>query len=219
MSNLITPAQASEILKGEPISNLVVAYDVSKATNLHKSLFMVKNLIEEIKKEWEKHFESELSNKDLEVLFSDTELFLKDRYISVHGFDKQLNMIKRNKLIDIVDFPDFSEITNAVENIKNAFDYSLSRFMKFEAVLSLSIGSDEEIEKEIESICSVKIEGWERIKKFLAFILFVDGLNGLMGNRSVKDIIPWAVRNKVIIETYRSYHLDMIVLAQSIDNV
>ncbi len=208
----------SNVLNGDPIEELLLWSDNSKELQIRQLFENFSKLIKDLSSNWSKVMKSQLEVGNL-IGLSDSEFYLKETYIDLEGFHEKLPFVKREKLSEIVDFPDFSKILANIESLNFVTGAAKSYGFVLNHLLSyLKDGFSDQLNSKIESICEVKIKGWKEIKKFTSIVIYVNALiqvNSLL-DRSYRDLNAYFLRQHIIIENGQSIRLDLIRLSQKL---
>jgi hypothetical protein len=212
----------SKILNGEPIQEFVLWIDENKESELRSLFDRFSIVYNKLTTHWVELFKDPIELESL-IGRTDSEAFLKEKYIVQEGFQKKLPFVKREKLIEIVDFPDFSGLLSQISifsfTVKEARDSGFS----LEDLLEVSeYGLSEEIEARIISQSQEKIEGWESSQKYIYIVLYVDSLNKMRRHvkHSLGDLNRYFLRQGFLI-TYNQDELkiDLEKLKIKLDGV
>jgi hypothetical protein len=161
------------MLKDQKLTELEVGTDPFKSGILMSKCKALSESILEAKRLYQDIFNAAPSPKMILDLLTEPERKLKDKFIKLNKIEEKFSLIKREKLDEIVDFPDFSKLVKLIQSI-NDYSIETDEVINIESFFKSNLEEVlETLQFEIEQKSKIIIKGQENIRAFLSTILLV----------------------------------------------
>lgn len=197
----LTQSDFIEILRGPEIESMVIGTDPRKLRVISRAFNDFKKNVETLVSAWSKTFKTPIDLNSILNIEDSLEFELQQIYIKQEKLDEKLNFVKAEKLLEIIDFPDFSKILISVLRLKGIYSDFLQNDFGLDLLINLVLNiSENDIEKELLKASEIKIEGWKNIQKYCSIKMMLFGLNFGVGifEKEHWDLFPYLVRNDCI---------------------
>jgi hypothetical protein len=211
----------SKILNSEPIQELILWINEQKQANLRGHFERFAKLPQEAAENWAKLLKKKFNLTDF-IQESISEKTLQGLFIDQEGYQQKLPFVKREKLFEIVEFPDFSALASENTRIRSIvkeaemFGFSLDDLINYS-----KNGFSEELNDRIEQQSFVKIEGWEEIQKFCSIVVYINSLNELRKNinHPMRDMNMFFLRQGFLHDYKDSHKVDLEKLRNQLPGI
>jgi hypothetical protein len=220
----LTPKKLNEfnkVLTSDPIKELVLWSDSEKEADIKNLLNRFSKLNEKLASSWSKIMKEPLI-VDTILGRTDTEKFLQDAYIEQEGLQEKLPFVKKEKLTEIVDFPDFSGLISTIAAFNFSIQEAKNHGITLQDLLTYSKdGLTDSMNKLIQSESEVKIQGWENIQKYLSIVIYVEALNRVLKTvkHPMKDFNGYLSRINIFQVTENKISLNLENLRQKMEDI
>lgn len=177
-STVFNLKEVTDILSDQKITKLQIGYRGSKANSFRRRLADVSALLMRLFPEWEKAFNEELSLEEFNKLLVDPLNHIHEKYIKMKGYDVQLSFVKREKLMDIVDFPDFSRLTSILNDLASEmYGPPFGQLFSFNKLFESKGSIPADADHLISEYCKVYLDDRQMIESYMGFLLYVKSFN------------------------------------------
>jgi len=161
--------EISIILESEKIDRLELGLDFQKFNQMISSLEILSNYRKVFQTEWQKVFLEPTDFSLLKKIMSNNPLdFIQMEFIKRNGYDKKLDFVKREKLVEIVDFPDFGILISSIQKLFDLQSDPVFRVISFEDAFAKALSTyPDSYEKKIRESCEIVLKGAVQIQNYL----------------------------------------------------
>ncbi|MCR9080891.1 MAG: hypothetical protein NXH89_00605 [Cyclobacteriaceae bacterium] len=162
------------ILENENISRLELGSDKFLNLKICSLVEQTETTLKKVRENWKTLFSSDFGLDQFHQLTTNFEKDLQILFISKNEFDKKLPFVKSEKLLEIVEFPDFSELVSNLERLSSFLSNEILNQIGIEGIFSKSAKRlIEENSKKLASICEIVLTKRESIEKLLYLNLYL----------------------------------------------
>jgi len=190
------------VLSNKEIEEIEIGYRSGAEESMKAGLKEAASRFKRLKELWKSMFSEDFSISTFYEFEDNTLQKLMRKYISVNEFDKKLPFVKAEKLMDIVDFPDFSTLMAEMEEFGRVRSNEVFRIASFEEVIEEgdSEFSDRYYDK-IKERCKILLSGRDKIEGVLYSLMYIKSflkIKRFFREESFRDINGYLIRQDIV---------------------
>jgi len=160
--------EISLILESEKIERLELGTDHVRVNVMLSSLESLTEQRKNFQNEWNRLFSENTDFSLFQKILDNPLDFVQTKYIKKNGFDKKLDFVKKEKLVEIVDFPDFGKLLTSISRLFDLQSNHVFKIISFEEAFSKALTSyPESYERKIKDACEIVLTGKDKVQKYL----------------------------------------------------